>query len=209
VCYSAFLGKESGDEGSNEMGGRATLTKLNTRVITGTITVSTQGVDIPGTVEMSYKAPNLARSFMKLDLSAYGGQEMVIDRRCDGKTAFEINSQTGVKEITGNQLDNMLNASFPTPFLTYKQSGTKVEVVGKEKLGDKDVIVLVYTPKIGSVSKAYFDALTWLLVRSIGKVNIPEAGGEIEQMRIRSSGERQSRGVGSNYGPRAFAITGL
>ncbi len=107
------------------MGGRAALTKLNTRVITGTITVSTQGVDIPGTVEMSYKAPNLARSFMKLDLSTFGGAEMVIDRRCDGKTAFEINSQTGVKEITGNQLENMLNASFPSPFLNYKQAGAQ------------------------------------------------------------------------------------
>jgi outer membrane lipoprotein-sorting protein len=163
------------------MGGRAALTKLNTRVITGTMTVSTQGVDIPGTVEMSYKAPNLARSFMKLDLSAYGGQEMVIDRRCDGKTAFEINSQTGVKEITGNQLENMLNASFPSPFLNYKQAGSKVEVAGKEKLGEKDVIVLIFTPKAGSVSKLYFDAQTWLLVRSVGKVNLPEAGGEIEQ----------------------------
>ena len=163
------------------MGGRTALTKLTTRVITGTMTVSTQGVDVPGTIEMSYKAPNLARSFMKLDLSAYGGAEMVIDRRCDGKTAFEINSQTGVKEITGNQLENMLNASFPTPFLSYKQAGARVEVAGKEKLGEKDVIVLVFTPKVGSVSRLYFDAQTWQLVRSVGKVSVPEAGGEIEQ----------------------------
>jgi hypothetical protein len=163
------------------MGGRAALTKLNTRVITGTITVSTQGVDIPGTIEMSYKAPNLGRSLMKLDLSAYGGAEMVIDRRCDGKTAFEINSQTGDREIAGNQLENMLNASFPSPFLNYKQAGAKVEVAGKEKLGEKDVIVVVFTPKIGSVSRLYFDAQTWQLVRSVAKVNIPEAGGEIEQ----------------------------
>jgi outer membrane lipoprotein-sorting protein len=163
------------------MGGRAALTKLNTRVITGTITVSTQGVDIPGTVEISYKAPNLARTFMKLDLSAFGGREMIIDRRCDGKTAFEINSQTGAKEITGNQLENLLNASFPSPFLNYRQAGAKVDVARKERLGDKDVIVLVYTPKIGSVSNLYFDAQTWQLVRSVGKVNVPEAGGEIEQ----------------------------
>jgi zinc protease len=163
------------------MGGRAALTKLNTRVITGTMTVSTQGVDVPGTIEMSYKAPNLARSLMKLDLSAYGGGEMVIDRRCDGKTAFEINSQSGTREITGNQLENMLNASFPSPFLNYKQTGGKVEVAGKEKLGEKDVIVLVFTPKVGSVSRLYFDAQTWQLLRSVGKVNIPDAGGEIEQ----------------------------
>jgi outer membrane lipoprotein-sorting protein len=185
VLWAGAAGAQTADEAVEKalaaMGGRAALTKLNTRVITGTITVSTQGVDIPGTVEMSYKAPNLARSFMKLDLSTYGGAEMVIDRRCDGKAAFEINSQTGAKEITGNQLENMLNASFPSPFLDYKQAGAKVDVAGKEKLGDKDVIVLVYTPKMGSVSKLYFDAQTWQLVRSVGKVNVPEAGGEIEQ----------------------------
>jgi outer membrane lipoprotein-sorting protein len=186
VLWAGAAGAQTADEAVEKalaaMGGRAALTKLNTRVITGTITVSTQGVDIPGTVEISFKAPNLARTFMKLDLSAFGGQEMIIDRRCDGRTAFEINSQTGAKEITGNQLENLLNASFPTPFLNYKQAGAKVEVAGKEKLGEKDVIVLVYTPKIGSVSRSYFDAQTWQLIRLVGKMNVPEAGGEIEQM---------------------------
>jgi outer membrane lipoprotein-sorting protein len=176
------------------MGGRAALTKLNTRVITGTITVSNQGMDIPGTIEMSYKAPNLARSVMKLDLSAIGRQEMVIDSRCDGKTAFEINSQTGVREITGDQLENKLNASFPSPFLNYKQAGAKIEVAGKEKLGEKDVIVLVFTPKTGSVSRLYFDAQTWQLMRWVGKVTVPEAGGEIEQT-TDSSDYREVDGV--------------
>ena len=185
VLWAGFAQAQTADEAVEKslaaMGGRAALTKLNTRVITGTMTVSTQGMDVPGTIEMSYKAPNLARSFMKLDLSAFGGAEMIIDRRCDGKTAVEINSQTGVKEITGNQLENMLSASFPSPFLNYKQAGAKVEVAGREKLGEKDVIVLVFAPKIGSVSKLYFDAQTWQLVRSVAKVNIPEAGGELEQ----------------------------
>jgi outer membrane lipoprotein-sorting protein len=138
-------------------------------------------MDIGGTVEVSYKAPNKARTFMKLDLSAFGGAEMVIDRRCDGKTAFEMNSQTGEREITGNQLQNMLNASFPTPFLKYKEEGAKVEVAGKEKLGEKDVIVLLYTPRAGSPSRLYFDAQTWLLLRSVGKISASDAGGEIEQ----------------------------
>ena len=163
------------------MGGRAALAKLTSRVATGAISVSTQGVDIGGTIELTYKAPNKARSLMKLDLSAVGGAELVVDSRCDGKTAFVIDSRTGEREITGNQLENMLNASFPSPFLNYKEAGAKVEVAGKEKLGEKDAIVLVYTPKTGSVSRLYFDPQTWQLIRSAGKVNIPEAGGEIEQ----------------------------
>ncbi len=163
------------------MGGRAALTKLTSRVATGAISVSTQGVDIGGAVEFTYKAPNKARSIMKLDLSGFGGSEMVIDRRCDGKTAFEINSVNGEREFTGNQLDNMLNARFPSPLLNYKEAGDKVEVAGKVRLGDKDAVVLVYTPKKGSVSRLYFDAQTWQLMRSVTRVNVPEAGGEIDQ----------------------------
>jgi outer membrane lipoprotein-sorting protein len=163
------------------MGGRAALAKLTSRVATGAISVSTQGVDIGGTIELTYKAPNKARSLMKLDLSAVGGAELVVDSRCDGKTAFVIDSRTGEREITGNQLENMLNASFPSPFLNYKEAGAKVEVAGKEKLGEKDAIVLVYTPKTGSVSRLYFDPQTWQLIRSVAKVNVPEAGGDIER----------------------------
>jgi outer membrane lipoprotein-sorting protein len=163
------------------MGGRAVLAKLTSRVATGAITVSSQGMDIGGTVEITYEAPNKARTLIRLDLSAYGGAEMVIDRRCDGKTAFEINSQTGEREITGNQLQNMLNNNFPSPFLRYKEDGARVEVAGREKLGEKDVVVLTYTPKAGSASRLYFDAGTWLLVRSVGKVSVSDTGDEIEQ----------------------------
>jgi outer membrane lipoprotein-sorting protein len=185
VLWAGVAQAQTADEAVDKvlaaMGGRAALAKLTSRVATGKISVSTQGVDIGGTVELSYKAPNKARSLMTLDLSALGGSEMVIDRRCDGKAAFESNSMTGDREITGNQLENMLNASFPSPFLNYKEAGGRVEVAGKEKLGEKDAIVLVYTPKTGSVSRLYFDAQTWLLTRSVAKVNVPEAGGDMEQ----------------------------
>jgi hypothetical protein len=173
------------------MGGRAALPKLDSRIATGSVTVSQLGVDIGGTVELTYKAPSKARTLMKLDLSPFSRAEMVVDRRCDGNTAFESNSQTGNREVTGNQLQNMLNASFPTPFLRYEELGGRVEVAGKEKLGEKETIVLVYTPKAGSVSRFYFDAQTWLLMRSVGKVNVPEAGGEIEQ----TTGPSDYRGV--------------
>ena len=43
------------------------------------------------------------------------------------------------------------------------------------------MIVLLYTPRVGSASRLYFDAQTWQLVRSVGKMNVPDAGGEIPQ----------------------------
>lgn len=163
------------------MGGRAALAKLESRIATGSVAISTQGADLSGPLEIDLKAPNKSRTLIKLDLSQYGGAEMVIDQRCDGKTAFASNSVQGDREISGNQLQNMLNASFPTPFLKYKEAGAKVELTGKDKVGTRAVYVLQYTPKAGSVSRQFFDAETFLLVRTIMKVDMGELGGEVEQ----------------------------
>ena len=75
----------------------------------------------------------------------------------------------------------MLNASFPTPLLTYKQAGATIDLKGKDKVGTRDVYVLQYTPKTGPSSRQYFDAETYLLVRAVTKVDVAELGGEIEQ----------------------------
>jgi outer membrane lipoprotein-sorting protein len=176
------------------MGGRAALAKLETRIATGSIVVSTQGMDLAGSVEIYAKAPNKARSYIRLDLSQAGGTEMVIDQRCDGKTAFVSDSLRGDRDITGSQLQNMLNGSFPTPLLKYKDAGTKVEFVGKDKVGMRDAVVLLYTPKAGSSSRQYFDAETYLLLRTVMKAGSPESGGEIEQTSDLSD-YRESGGV--------------
>jgi outer membrane lipoprotein-sorting protein len=163
------------------LGGRAALAKLESRIAAGSIAVSTQGVDLAGSVEIYLKAPNKARSYVRLDLSQVGGTEVVVDQRCDGKTAFAINSMQGDRDVTGNQLQNMLNANFPTPLMKYKDAGTKVELAGKDKVGMRDVFVLQYTPKAGSSSRQFFDAETYLLLRVVMKIDTPELGGEIEQ----------------------------
>jgi len=163
------------------LGGRAALAKLESRTATGTITVSTQGVDLPGSVEIYAKAPNKARSLIRLDLSSVGAGEVTVDQRCDGKSGFVSNSMQGDREITGGQLQSMLNAHFPSALLTYKEAGAKVELLGKEKVGDRAVFVLQYTPKTGPASKQYFDAETYLLVRAVTTFDVPEAGGEVEQ----------------------------
>jgi outer membrane lipoprotein-sorting protein len=163
------------------MGGRAALAKLTSQVATGTVAISAQGADFGGTIELSKKAPNKSRTLMKLDLSALGGSEMVVDQRCDGKTAFASNNLQGDREITGSQLQNMLNASFPSPLLTYKEAGAKLELQGKETVGGRPVFVLAFTPAAGPASKLFIDAESFLVARSVTKLDVPEAGGTIEQ----------------------------
>ena len=163
------------------MGGRAALSKLTSQVAAGSVQISAQGADFGGTIEISRKAPNKSRTLMKLDLSALGGSEMVVDQRCDGKTAFASNSLQGDREITGSQLQNMLNASFPSPLLTYKEAGARIELQGQDKAGGRAAFVLLYTPKAGPASKLFVDTETFLLARSVTTLDVPAAGGTVEQ----------------------------
>ena len=163
------------------IGGRAALEKLTTQAASGTVVLSTQGIDLAGTVETYRKSPNKARTLMRIDLSSAGGSEMVVDQRCDGTSAFVSNSMQGNREITGKQLEGMLNARFPSPLLTYKEAGATVTLIGRDKVGDRAVLVLQYTPKSGPASKNYFDADTWLLLRSVVTLDVPEMGGAVEQ----------------------------
>jgi outer membrane lipoprotein-sorting protein len=162
------------------LGGREALGKLTSRKTTGTITVATEAGDIPGSAELYVKQPNKSRAFMKLDLSAMGAGEMTIDQRFDGSTGSMMNSMQGDTAITGNQLENMRNNVFPSALLNYKAAGTKVELQDKAKLGDKDAIVLLITPKSGSPIRMFLDPDTYLIARTVTTINSPQMGGDVE-----------------------------
>jgi outer membrane lipoprotein-sorting protein len=163
------------------MGGRQALEKVKSRRMSGTLVVSTPGGDINGSVDILNATPNKARFLMKADLSALGAGELVIDQRFDGTNGYVLDSLQGNRDITGNQLENMKNSSFPHPFLTLKEQGTAVQLNGKEKVGDGEAYLLILTPKSGSVIRAYVDADTYLPARMIVKAEVPQLGGEVEQ----------------------------
>jgi hypothetical protein len=164
----------------NAFGGRAALEKIKTRVAVGDIMLSTQAGEIPGTIEVTNAAPNKTRALLKADLSAFGAGQLLIDQRFDGTTGYVLDSMQGDRPISGNQLDNMRNTSFPHPFLTYKATGFKVTLIGKEKVGDRDAFVLTFEPPTGSSITQYIDAETYLPIKSVAKVNVPPVG-EFEQ----------------------------
>jgi outer membrane lipoprotein-sorting protein len=163
------------------MGGREALGKLTSRKSTGTITIELPNGTIGGPVELYSKAPNKARAYMSLDLSAMGlNDKMTLDQKFDGTSGWVLDSLQGDRQITGNQLDNMKNGEFPNPLLNLKANGTKVELLPSETVAGKAAIVLRVTPKIGSVAKVYLDAETMLAIRTVASVNMPEQGGDVE-----------------------------
>ena len=176
------------------MGGRAALGKLTARVSTGAITVGTPGGDVTGTIELYNKAPNKSRTLIKIDLSTFGLGQVTQDQRFDGTTGYAIDSLNGNRDITGDQLEVMRSAIFPTPLLNYKEAGAKVELLGTEKVGDRDASVLRFTPKAGPASRMFFDAANSMLLKSVTTVNVPQLGTDLEQT-VEFSDYRDADGV--------------
>jgi hypothetical protein len=162
------------------IGGREALGKLTSRHTTGTITVSTPAGDLPGTIEIFNQAPNLTRTLLAIDLSALGAGTMTLDQRFDGNIGSAVDSMQGPRDITGDQLANLKNADFPTPLLRYKERGTKIALAGKEKVADKDAYALTITPQAGPPSRVFVDADSYLPVRVVVTLDVPEAG-KLEQ----------------------------
>lgn len=164
------------------LGGRPAHAKVKSRSTTGTIVLTTPGGDIDGSIEMLNAAPNKSRMVLKADLTALGAGPFVLDQRFDGSVAYALDSLQGNREITGNQLENLKNGSFPHPFLTYKDLGTTVQLKGKEKVGDREAFLLVFDPTTGSEIRQYIDAENFLPIRMSMTVNVPQIGQDVEQV---------------------------
>lgn len=158
------------------IGGREALGKLTSRHTTGKIAVSTPAGELPGTIEIYNQAPNLLRTLLTVDLSALGAGTMTLDQRFDGTTGSAVDSMQGARDLTGDQLANMRNADFPTPLLRYKDKGTKIALTGKEKVGEKDAFALAITPTTGPASRVLVDAESYLPLRLVVALELPEVG---------------------------------
>jgi len=163
------------------IGGRAALAKIKSRSTTGTITLSTPAGELAGSIETLNAAPNKSRALIKVDLSALGAGLLVLDQRFNGVAGYALDSLQGNHDITGNQLDNMTNSSFPTPLLNYKELGATITLGAKEKVGDRDAYVLVFEPVTGSVVRDFIDAETYMILKTVVKVDVPQLGREVEQ----------------------------
>jgi outer membrane lipoprotein-sorting protein len=163
------------------IGGRAALMKLKSRSMAGSIALSTPAGEVQGTIEILNAAPNKIRTLINVDLSSLGAGQLTIDQRFNGTAGYVMDSLQGNRDMSGGQLDTMRNSSFPHPFLNYKELGTTARVGGNEKVGDRQAVVIIFEPTTGPVVRTYIDAETYLPLRSVLKVDVPQLGQEVEQ----------------------------
>ena len=160
------------------LGGRAALGKLTSRKSTGTVTIATPNGALSGPIEIYTKPPNKTRAYMTLDLTALGscrkddlGAEVRRHGRLDHSTRCKARRRSSATScITCGTTSSRVR------YLDYKAAGTKIELLAKEPVGGKEAIVLLVTPKEGSVARIFFDPETHLLLRAVAKISSPELG---------------------------------
>jgi hypothetical protein len=177
----AQTAEEVVDRSLTALGGRAAHAKITSRSTVGSITIGTPAGEIVGSIEIWNVAPNKSRSVIRADLTALGAGQLVIDQRFNGETGYALDSLQGNRDITGNQLDNLRNGSFPHPYLTYRENGVKVSLAGKETVDGREAHVVLFTPPRGSAIRQYIDAKTFLPIKIVLTVNVPQLGSDIEQ----------------------------
>jgi hypothetical protein len=159
------------------LGGRTALGRLTSRTMSGTITLSIPDAgDLSGPFEITNAAPNRSRLLITLDLAALGAGKVVYDERFDGSTGYLIDTMQGNRDITGNQLHNLRNETFPTPLLDYRRQGASVTLGGREKIGDREAHVLVLAPQTGPPIKRYIDTESYLEIRVVATTDVPSSG---------------------------------
>jgi outer membrane lipoprotein-sorting protein len=180
LCWGHIASAQTADEVIEKyltaLGGRAALAKLTSRSMTGTMTMSTPTGTVSGPIEVVNEQPNKSRTLIQMDLASLGAGMMVVDQRFDGTSGYALDSMRGNHDITGDQLESMRNSVFPNPFLNYKERGATVELAGKEKVDGRDAYVLVLKPKSGPVARQVIVAETYLPLRLVVKIGIPDVG---------------------------------
>lgn len=116
---------------------------------------------------------------MRLDISVQG---LTMTQAYDVDKGWQVVPFTGKKDpepMTGDELKNAQEqADIDGPLVDYKKKGNTVELIGKEKVEDKDAYHLEVTLKNGGARELYLDAVTFLGLKTSAKTM--EHGTEIE-----------------------------
>ena len=144
------------------LGGQSAIDKMKTLVMKGTFT-GFNGVALP--YEVSMVMPDK----FYINVTA---QQGTIERGFDGKVGWE-KGPGGVRELVNPVLDDLKSAFLFFHNIKLKEQFTRLRGGRKEKIGDRDVIVVNGTTADNRREQLFFDAETDLLLRRISYTETP------------------------------------
>ncbi|HLG16498.1 MAG TPA: hypothetical protein VJH03_18625 [Blastocatellia bacterium] len=148
------------------IGGKEAVQKLTSRTAKGTFEIPAMGVS--ASAEMFAKAPN--KSLLVLDIPGFG----IIRDGFDGTIGWAEEPQGGLREKTGAELAASKRDNDFYRDIRLKEIYSKMELTGKEKVGDRDAYAVAATAPDGSTEKLYFDVETALMVRADTERETPQ-----------------------------------
>jgi len=148
------------------VGGKEAIEKVTSRVEKGTFELPAFGAS--GTIETYAKAPN--KTALVIEIGGFGKVENVFD----GTKGWSSDPQSGLRELNGTELAMTRRDADLHRSLKLKSQYTKMEVIGKDKVGDSEAYVVVATPSEGKPEKLYFDAKSGLLTRMDVEAETPQ-----------------------------------
>lgn len=152
-------------------GGKDAWEKLTTQVSKGTFELEGMG---SGTQEIYAKAPN--KVLFLTDLGSFG----VVKRAFNGTTGWQDNPQTGLVDLSGDELATAkIEADFYRA-IKLKELYPKMTVKSKEKVDGHDAYVVEAVPAAGPAVTMSFDADSGLLVRTQAEVEGPMGKADVD-----------------------------
>jgi hypothetical protein len=159
------------DKWIDAQGGRKVLSSIKDTTISGTIEMIQMGIN--GSLTMYQKEPDK----MRLDMEFMG---MVITQAFDGEKAWMTDQSGTQQEMPSKMSDDMRRQALGNDStLNPEKYGITFAAKGKEKIQDKDYLVLEQIFKDGERVTMYIDPATYLIYKTKGK-STDQTGAEVE-----------------------------
>jgi photosynthetic reaction center cytochrome c subunit len=144
------------------LGGQATIDKMKTLVMKGTY-VGFNGASLPYEVDLA--APDK----FYINVTA---QQGTVERGFDGKVAWEKGPR-GVNELMNPVLDDLKAVFLFYRNIKLKEQFSQMRFGGRDKIGERNVLVLNGRTADNHRERLYFDAETGFLLRRISYLETP------------------------------------
>lgn len=153
-------------------GGKAAYEAQKSQIVTGEIDLSTMG--IKGKM-ITYSKGN--KILVVTDIPNLASSKQGFD----GKTAWQEDTMNGLRKLWGAERDTLIRSASNTN-INWKEFYKEVKLSAKEKVGDRETYVVVMTPKTGEPMKSYYDAETFMVLRTTTTVKSPQGTFESDMM---------------------------
>jgi photosynthetic reaction center cytochrome c subunit len=150
---------------TDALGGAAAIQKITSFEKKGTLDMPSR--KLKASAEMLRKAPNKEAWIVHLpDGTAY-------EEAYNGASGWQQQPGKGVDDLGGDDLVRLKEAASFIPGLNLRQEFSRVQVVGTEKIGDRDAYRIAAFRAGGGQVRFYFDTQSGLLLRVSQRIESP------------------------------------